>query len=68
MDFYSVPLLIGAAQGIFFSLLLRQGKTGNRSANRILSLLLLPFSASLVDGFMDYRPWEYQGKPTISSA
>ena len=53
MDFPSVLLLVGAAQGIFFALLLYRTKTENRTANRILCILLLLFTTSLIDGFMD---------------
>lgn len=47
-----VVLLFGAAQGLFFSLVLFRMKTGNRFANRLLAWLLLLFTIGLVDGFL----------------
>ncbi len=48
----TVLLLLGAAQGVFLALVLARMKTGNRTANRFLSLLLAVFSAGLVEGFL----------------
>lgn len=52
IDLRSVLLLIGAAQAVFFSLILTGIRKRNRVANLFLACLLFIHSISLIEGFM----------------
>jgi AraC-like DNA-binding protein len=48
MNFISIIILMGIVQGVFIGLLLSARKSGNRKANRILSILFFNFSVSIL--------------------
>jgi AraC-like DNA-binding protein len=52
ISFMSVLLLLGAVQNIILALALIGVHKGSKLANRILAVLLLVFSLSLIDGFL----------------
>lgn len=49
----AILYLIGAAQGCFLALALYNHRSGNRLANRYLSLLTMVFTLALIDYFFD---------------
>ena len=52
IDLFSTVLLLGAAQGLFLTILLFKVRSGNKRANRYLALFVLLFSITLIDEFM----------------
>lgn len=57
LDFLNIVALIGAVQGIFFSLLLLNLQRGNQMANRMLALFLLVFSLSMIGAVVYVSRW-----------
>ena len=57
LDVLNIITLIGAVQGIFFSLLLFGLPRGNRMANRMLALFLLMFSLSMIGAVVYVSRW-----------
>ena len=52
LDFWSILLLFGALQGLFFALTLLLHQKGNKISNRLLSFLLFIFSLHLTEYMM----------------
>lgn len=59
-DLLSVITALGIAQGFFLSFALLGLKSGNRSANRVLSLTVFLISASIGHGILTYTNLYYQ--------
>jgi AraC-like DNA-binding protein len=58
--FWTVVLLIAAGQGAFFGTLLLLGGRGNRSAERLLGLIVLVFTLTLFDYLGFWTRWNYR--------
>ncbi len=64
MDFISVVILLGVFQGIFIGILLLTIKRGNKTANRLLGVLMILFSFS-ISGFELLRTNLYEKVPYL---
>lgn len=58
INFLSVLILIGSAQGLFLALALVFMRRGNRRANPLLAALLLTLSVLLIDGFLNVTAYD----------
>ena len=64
MDLVTVIILIGIGQGFFVSVLLLTLNRGNKTANRLLGILMFLFSLS-ISGFVFTRTGSYKDFPFI---
>ncbi|MGA9295541.1 MAG: helix-turn-helix domain-containing protein [Ignavibacteriaceae bacterium] len=64
MDLVTIIILIGIGQGFFVSVLLLTLNRGNKTANRLLGILLILFSLS-ISGFMFLRTDTYKDFPFL---
>ena len=64
MDLVTIIILIGIGQGFFVSVLLLTLNRGNKTANRLLGLLMLMFSFS-ISGFVFIRTNSYKDFPFL---
>jgi AraC-like DNA-binding protein len=64
MDLVTIIILIGIGQGFFVSVLLLTLNRGNKTANRLLGILMIMFSIS-ISGFVFIRTDSYKDFPFI---
>ena len=64
MDLVTVIILIGIGQGFFVSVLLLTLNRGNKTANRLLGILMIMFSLS-ISGFVFVRTDSYKDFPFV---
>ncbi len=64
MDLFTIIILIGIGQGFFVSVLLLTLNRGNKTANRLLGILMIMFSVS-ISGFVFIRTDSYKDFPFI---
>ncbi len=64
MDLVTIIILIGIGQGFFVSVLLLTLNRGNKTANRLLGILMIMFSIS-ISGFVFIRTDSYKDFPFL---
>ncbi len=64
MDFISAIILLGIVQGMFLGVLLVTTRRGNRTANKLLGILMISFSIS-ISGFFFLRIGDLQFVPFL---